>query len=98
MSFTRRGRWVAGPQRVWPGEGSPGDGGYFANTEDQVAEQIQHGVALGPVKVDVRSGSCAVPDAQKQSSDRICDGRARDAQDAIAITAGARVVHQHTGD
>jgi hypothetical protein len=59
------------------------DGGDFADTKEQEAEDIGGGIAFGPFEVDVRLPAGYVSDVQQERGKGVRDGRAFESQHSV---------------
>jgi hypothetical protein len=62
-----------------------GDGGDFADTKEQEAEEIGGGIAFGPFEVDVRLLAGYVSDVQQERGKGVRDGRAFESQHSVLL-------------
>src|SRR3954447_26574009 len=77
--------WTALADRFCFPEDLSGDGGHLALAEEEEAQEVGEGAALGPVEVDVGGAAGGVADVEKEGGEGVGDGGGLQGQDGVTV-------------
>src|SRR5213592_821250 len=77
--------WTALAVRFCFPEDLSGDRGHLALAEEEEAQEVGEGVALGPLEVHVRGAAGGVADVEEEGGEGVGDGGGLQGQDAVTV-------------